>query len=178
MTDQRMTHLYDLLTSSGFDAVAFNPGPSLTYLTGLHFHLMERPTVLVIKPGNTPLLILPELEAGKLAHSRLQVNSFTFNDNPATWAAVFQKALASLDLNHGKIAVEPNQMRFLELDFLKKGAPQVEFVSGGKPALLTPNQKRLRRDQCHAAGREHRPGCLERNPRLVQGRQHRKGNRF
>ncbi len=131
MTDQRMTHLYDLMITSGFDAVAFNPGPSLTYLTGLHFHLMERPTVLVIKSGKTPVLILPELEAGKLVQSLLQVNAFTFGDNPATWADVFQKALDSLDLKRGSIAVEPNQMRFLEMDFLKKGAPQVEFVSGG-----------------------------------------------
>jgi len=51
MTDQRLSNLYDLLSELKVDAAAFNPGPTLTYLTGMHFHLMERPTVLIIRRG-------------------------------------------------------------------------------------------------------------------------------
>ena len=131
MTDRRLTHLFDLLASSGADAVAFNPGPTLVYLTGLHFHLMERPTVLLVKPGKTPVLVLPELEAGKLAGSRIPLTAVTFNDNPSTWPEVFQKVLKGMELQQGKVAVEPNQMRFLEIDLLKRGAPKLEFISGG-----------------------------------------------
>jgi len=65
MTDQRLSNLYDLLSELKVDAAAFNPGPTLTYLTGMHFHLMERPTVLIIRRGVNPTMILPELEAGK-----------------------------------------------------------------------------------------------------------------
>lgn len=141
MTDRRLSHLFDLLDALKVDAAAFNPGPTLTYLTGLHLHLMERPTVLLIKPGKTPLMILPELEAGKLAESRIEINSFTFNDNPATWAAVFGQAMREMDIQNGRIAVEPNRMRFLELEYLQKGSPVVECVSGGKPLSLLRVQK-------------------------------------
>lgn len=34
-------------------------GPSLTYLTGLHFHTSERPVVLLFAPGKRPALVLP-----------------------------------------------------------------------------------------------------------------------
>ncbi|MBC6940887.1 MAG: aminopeptidase P family protein, partial [Anaerolineae bacterium] len=46
MTTSRFDKLSASLSTSGLDAAILNPGPTLTYLTGLHFHLMERPTVL------------------------------------------------------------------------------------------------------------------------------------
>lgn len=141
MTDLRLNRLFQLLSASGADAIALNPGPTLTYLTGLHFHLMERPTVLLITPGKTPVLILPELEAGKLAGSRIRVNPFPFNDNPATWIEVFTRAIGSLLLQKAKIAVEPNQMRFLEMDMLKKAAPDLEIISGGSALSMLRVQK-------------------------------------
>ncbi len=131
MTDQRLAHLYELLSSSGADAVAFNPGPTMLYLTDLHFHLMERPTVLLVATGKTPVLVLPELESGKVAGSRIPLSAITFNDNPATWPDVFQKVLKGMELTQGRVLVEANQMRFLEIDLLKRAAPGLEFVSGG-----------------------------------------------
>jgi Xaa-Pro dipeptidase len=47
MTSARLEKLHASLRTSGLDAVAINPGPTLTYLTGLHFHLMERPVPLI-----------------------------------------------------------------------------------------------------------------------------------
>ena len=65
MTLNRFSQLISLIKSSSLDALAINPGSALTYLTGLRFHLMERPTVLLIAPGEIPALILPELEGQK-----------------------------------------------------------------------------------------------------------------
>lgn len=132
MDAQRITHLYEIIKAAHFDAVALNPGPTLTYLTGLQFHLMERPTVLIVRPGSEPILILPELEVGKLAHSHLQVKAFPFGDNPAQWPAVFTDAVSFLGLKQGKIAIEPIRMRFLELEYLKKAIPVADFVSGAE----------------------------------------------
>lgn len=142
MANKRLSHLYEIISSADFDAIAFNPGPTLTYLTGLQFHLMERPTVLILQPGKEPALILPELETGKLSDSSIPVNAFTFGDNPAEWPDTFKKALESLGLNEAKIAVEPTRMRFLELDYLKKAAPGAQFVSGAE-AL---SKLRIRKD--------------------------------
>ena len=51
MTTSRFDKLSASLSTSGLDAVILNPGPTLTYLTGLHFHLMERPVVLFFAAG-------------------------------------------------------------------------------------------------------------------------------
>ena len=66
MTTARLEKLNASLRTSGLDAVALNPGSTLTYLTGAHFHLMERPVVLLVAPGQEPALILPELEMLKV----------------------------------------------------------------------------------------------------------------
>ena len=43
----RQRKLAAALRKHDLDAIALNPGPSLTYLTGLHFHLSERPVVIM-----------------------------------------------------------------------------------------------------------------------------------
>ena len=96
MTDKRLQLLLDLMKKNDLDAVAINPGPALTYLTGLRFHLMERPTLLVISRTHQPVLILPELEIGKVNSSRIPLQPVTFGDDPALWPHAFLSAMASL----------------------------------------------------------------------------------
>ena len=61
----RLNKLYTELNNAGLHAIALNPGPSLAYLSGLHFHLMERPVVMFFAPGRNPAIVLPELELQK-----------------------------------------------------------------------------------------------------------------
>ena len=63
----RQHRLDEALLETDLQGVALNAGPSLTYLTGLHFHLSERPVVAMFSPGKPPVIVLPELEAGKLS---------------------------------------------------------------------------------------------------------------
>ncbi len=135
MTDNRLQLLFDLLEKHNVDAVAINPGPALTYLTGLHFHLMERPTILLVSKKGKIGLILPELEAGKIAESRIPLTPFTFGDNPGLWPNTINEAVKSLGLESGRIGVEPIRLRFLELNFLQQAAPQAKFV--GAEALFS-----------------------------------------
>lgn len=130
MTTQRFSRLQQLIRANNLDAVVINPGPTLTYLTGLHFHLMERPTLLIYNEGKQPVLILPELELSKAKTSAVALNPFTFNDDPSTWPAVMNTALVSLGLTSGKVGVEPTRLRFLEIDFLQHAAPALKFVNG------------------------------------------------
>jgi len=129
MTNARFDRLVQAMKKEGLDALAINPGPSLFYLTGLPFHLMERPTVLLVVPDKVPVLILPELEKLKLAASRVPITGFTYNDNPASWPAAFEKAAASLDLTGKTIGVEPTRLRVLELRYLEGAIPSAHFVS-------------------------------------------------
>ncbi len=133
MTQTRLSSLITAMTSAGLDALALNPGPSLSYLTGLSFHLMERPTVLLVAPPDRVAFVLPKLEAAKLAQSKIELRAFMFGDNPAEWGGVFAQACQELGLDGKKIGVEPARLRFLELDFLQQAAPHARFVSAAGP---------------------------------------------
>jgi Xaa-Pro dipeptidase len=125
----RYSHLSALIQSVNLDAVVLNPGPTLKYLTGLTFHLMERPTVLLIAPPAEPILILAELEILKARQAAFPVKTFTYTDNPATWQDSFDAAIKSLQLDGKSIGVEPNQLRFMELAYLQGAAPHSRFLS-------------------------------------------------
>jgi Xaa-Pro dipeptidase len=127
VTQPRLDRLTASLRTSGLSAVALNPGPTLTYLTGLRFHLMERPVVLLITPDKDPVLILPELELPKVELFPYKVQAFAYSENPSEWNNAFRKAMQSLGLDGKRIGVEPRQMRLLEFGHVKAGAPEAEY---------------------------------------------------
>ncbi len=122
MTTARLSRFISLMEKSGLDAMAINPGPSLLYLTGLRFHLMERPVVLLITRHESPLLVLPELETAKLPQSTIPLKGVTYGENPAGWGEVFTSACQELKLDGKKVGVEPTRLRFLEIQLLQKGS--------------------------------------------------------
>jgi Xaa-Pro dipeptidase len=123
----RLEKLRTVLDQTGLDAVVINPGPTLTYLSGLKFHLMERPVVLLIAQGKDPVIVLPEFESPKVNLFPYKVNAFTYGENPVEWDAVFRKAVQSLGLDGMKIGVEPRQLRLLEFRHVHAGAPEADF---------------------------------------------------
>jgi Xaa-Pro dipeptidase len=127
MYPTRLAKLSTALRTSGLDALALNPGASLVYLTGLHFHLMERPTLAIFTADAPPVVILPELEMLKMQNLSYKASAFAYGENPATWEAVFRTALQSLGLEGKSIGVEPRQMRLLEFRHLKTGAAAADF---------------------------------------------------
>ena len=129
MLNPRIERLTHALAGGGFDALALNPGPTLTYLTGLHFHLMERPTVLLVAPGKPPALVLAGLEMAKARSAGFELQAFPFGDNPGDWRLAFEQAAAALGLDGQRVGVEPGRMRFLELRFLENAAPRARFES-------------------------------------------------
>ncbi len=129
MINTRLSHLDQLMASNKLDAIVLNPGPTLTYLTGLHFHLMERPTVLLYQRGEQPVIVLPELESGKLAYARIPLAAHTFGDDPSSWQAVFDQAFRRVNQQHLVVGLEPIRLRYLELDFLQKAAPACKFIA-------------------------------------------------
>ncbi len=129
MSQQRLNRLMQLLESAPVDAIALNPGPTLTYLSGLNFHLMERPTVLLLAPPDRAAAVVPELELRKLENNPYPIQSFPYGDNPASWAGAFEKAAKAIDLDGKAVGVEPNRLRFLEMRFLQDAAPHARFVS-------------------------------------------------
>ena len=147
MSPAHLDQLSAILAASPLEAVAINPGPTLTYLTGLQFHLMERPVVLLFAPGQTPALILPELEAAKLTNLPYALQAFPYSESLDDWRKAFQAGVDALHLDGKKIGVEPRALRILEYRFLEQAAPKAHFPDAS--AELT--QLRLRKDAAEIA---------------------------
>ena len=143
MTQPRFDKLNASLRTSGLDAVILNPGPTLTHLTGLHFHLMERPVVLLFAKDQTPAIVLPELELQKVASLPYELQVFSYPENPSEWANVFRKATQALGLEGKRIGVEPRQLRLLEFRYVKDGAPEADYPDASDVL----SDMRLRKDK-------------------------------
>lgn len=143
MPSIRLDLLHTALDQAGVDAVLLNAGPTLFYLTGQHFHLSERPVVLLIAQAKVPVIILPELEMLKVSLFPYPVSPFPYAETPTEWSAVFRKAILSLGLDGKKVGIEPRQLRVLEYQYVRDGAPEADFpdVSDALSSL------RLRKDK-------------------------------
>ena len=142
MTQSRLDQLNASLHASGLDAVILNPGPTLTHLTGLHFHLMERPVVLMFAKDQDPAIVLPELELQKVASLPYPLQVFAYPENPSEWDGVFRRAAQSLNLDGKQIGVEPRQLRLLEFRHVKAGAPEADYPDASEVL----SSLRLRKD--------------------------------
>lgn len=126
----RQDRLVNAMISDGLDAFVLNPGQSLTYLTGLRFHLMERPIVAIITPDEPLSLVVPELEAAKTSDISYPMQTFYYTDDPKTWSRAFLEATkVSRIQRECRIGIEPNHMRVLELRYIESAAPQASFIS-------------------------------------------------
>lgn len=127
---KRIEALAGQLALSDLEWMALNPGPSLRYLTGLNFHLMERPLVFLVGKSGQVKVILPELERTKAANLPFDAEIIPFGDDPLTWNSVYKQALFEISGNSLRIGVEPTRLRFLELELLRQALPEAEIVDG------------------------------------------------
>jgi Xaa-Pro dipeptidase len=127
---KRQQKLTNLLTAAGLDALVLNPGPSLTYLTGLHFHLMERPVVGIFGTGHPFQIILPALETQKLVGLPYEVDHTSYGEDPTAWPGIFKQVLGRYPA--GKIGVENSQLRLLEFRLLEAAFSKAEFIDAGE----------------------------------------------
>ena len=117
MTADRIEKLRLQAAQAGLDAVAVIPGPNLIYLTGLSFHLSERPVVAFFPVARAPVLLAPALEEAKSRSASFGQQVFTYTDTDGPGAA-FEKALDALQLAGKRLGIEGRRIRFLELDLL------------------------------------------------------------
>lgn len=125
---RRQQLLYDTLEAFDLDALLLNAGPSLRYITGLDFHLSERPVVAILRPDGVPSIVLPELEAGKLAALSFDMHVFTYGERPASWEHAFRQAVDEAHLDYRRVGVEPGRFRVLELRYVEEAAPSAAYL--------------------------------------------------
>ena len=140
-----MSRLDDLITradASGLDAIVLMPGPNLEHLSGLSFHLSERPILAIIPTQGTPAIVLPALEAGRVEAAAVEMAVFAYTDAEGHRAAI-QSACATLELADCSIGVEALRMRILEAGLLERYAPDCRLV----PAEEVLGQLRMLKDR-------------------------------
>lgn len=125
---QRIDQLLDRLKDARFGAMALIPGPSLFYLTGLSFHLMERPVIALFSDEAELRMVVPELEQAKAESSPVSFKLFTYGEEEGAAPEALSRAVADLGLDGGKIGVEPLRMRFYELELLQNAVPRATFT--------------------------------------------------
>jgi Xaa-Pro dipeptidase len=115
--------------ASGLDALALVPGPNLYYLTGLSFHLSERPIVALFPMDGMPAIVLPALEAPKVAPLSAVLRAYPYTDEEGHTSA-FQQACAALELADSVIGAEALRMRLVEARLLERYAPGCQIMDG------------------------------------------------
>ena len=125
----RQMKLAAALSSADLDALVLNPGPSLYYLSGLHFHLSERPVVLIFSREGSMVIVLPELEAGKVENLPFEVRAFPYGEGHASWREAFRRGAQAASLEGLRVGVEPRRLRVLELRLLEEAAPRAQFTA-------------------------------------------------
>ena len=113
---ERRQRLAQIAAAQGLGAIAVVPGANFTYVSGLHFHLMERPTLLFVTAGNQIVGIIPELEREKWMATFPQAQTFFWQDSDG-----YQNAFAdaSAALQGQMVGVEGMRMRVFEGDALR-----------------------------------------------------------
>ena len=139
MVAKRLSGLVERMGARKMDALALVPGPNLFYLTGLSFHLSERPIVALFPQVGHPVAVLPELESTKAERSRIEMEVFSYGDEVGYGDAV-RKACSRF--SNCTIGVEALQMRVLELRVLERHGVGCQFV----PAEGLLAELRIRKD--------------------------------
>lgn len=117
------------MIASGLEAIILNPGPSLFYLTGLHFHLSERPVLAVFIPHEPLIIVLPELEVGKMDMLPFPFQAFPYGEDPSRWGGILRQGLKAAKIEAGLAGIEPRRLRYLELSLLREAAPNLDYTS-------------------------------------------------
>lgn len=107
----RFERLLSAMHREGLDAAAIVPGANFYFLTGVQFHLMERPTVLFVLADGSKHAVIPSLESARWKAAAPDVDSVFWQDSDG-----FADAFKTLSgqIAPRRIGVEGQRMRVFE----------------------------------------------------------------
>ncbi|MFF7927727.1 aminopeptidase P family protein [Streptomyces mirabilis] len=119
----RMRRAAEAAVDAGLDGVLIAPGPDLVWLTGYRPVETERLTLLVLRAGQDPVLVVPTLEAPDAAAAApmLTLRDWTDGKDP-------YEAAASLVGGEGRFGVSDNSWA-LHLLGLQRRLPDTRYVA-------------------------------------------------
>lgn len=126
---QKLSQLLSLMQQASIESLVLNPSPTFSYLTGLSFHMSERPVILWLKNSGQAALVVPELERIKAEKCQVPVEIFTYPDQPALIKQAYKNAGDWMAVSNPQVGVEPNHLRYLEMEYLQPLIAGIEFVN-------------------------------------------------
>ncbi len=120
MFPNRLARLKAALPHANVDCAITIAGPNLYYLTGLMFHLSERPSVGFFPLHGDPVIVCGALEVSKITSGApypIKAFAYTDADGPA---AAFREAAQFLKLSKARLGIETRRMRVMELRFIEE----------------------------------------------------------
>ena len=124
----RIARLQEAMKQLGLQAVVLEPGPAMTYLTGVRWGRSERCFAVVLTQKGDPAYVLPgfeEMRARELIHVGEDIRVWQEDESPYQRIAQVMK---DRGVTEGRVGMEES-VRFFVFDGVRKLASQVEYVS-------------------------------------------------
>lgn len=112
----------------GLGAIVLEPGPAMTYLTGVRWGKSERSFIVVIPAKGEPAWVLPgfeEMRARELIHAGNDIRVWQEDENPFERVA---QILKDRGVTAGRVGMD-DSARFFVYDGVRKQAPKIDYVS-------------------------------------------------
>lgn len=127
MFAEKLVRLCTIAQNAKLDAIALIPGANLYYLTGVNFHLTERPFIVIVPVQGDPVIIVPTLEMDQLKNLGFPGQYFDWRDADG-YEHSFKKAANALNLAGKKIGVEGMKMRVREGQMIQQVAEGAKVI--------------------------------------------------
>ncbi|HLW90062.1 MAG TPA: Xaa-Pro peptidase family protein [Roseiarcus sp.] len=121
----RFEKLLRAMDRDRLDAVAIVPGANFYFLTGVHFHLMERPTVLFVSRDGSRRAVIPTLEMSRWKSIAPDVETVFWQDSDG-YADAFGKIATRISA--ARVGVEGQRMRVFEFEAVGRALPSSKIV--------------------------------------------------
>lgn len=112
----------------GLGAIVLEPGPAMTYLTGVRWGKSERSFIVVIPAKGEPAWVLPgfeEMRARELIHPGSEIRVWQEDESPFERVA---QILKDRGVAAGRVGMD-DAARFFVFDGVRKQTPNTDFVS-------------------------------------------------
>jgi len=124
----RAAKLQDAMKEFGLQAVVLEPGPAMTYLTGVRWGKSERTFAVVLPAKGEPVWVLPafeEMRARELIRPGDDIRAWQEDESPYGRIVA---ALKDRGVVAGRVGID-DAARFFVFDGIRKLALQLDYVS-------------------------------------------------
>jgi Xaa-Pro dipeptidase len=134
MLAEQLERLQKIVWQARLDTIALVPGSNLRYLTGISFHLLERPFIIFIPAEGEPAIVVPALEMKQLQETGFPGTYFPWTDAEG-YANAFTEASKTLNLADKNIGVEGLRMRVKESQLIQHYAPGSQIIDADEALI-------------------------------------------